>query len=298
MDIATGRFCACCIRNCSLTSRPAGPVPNFFVYPKPWYRDGAMMALAFRETGNLGVIRDWILGLREPFDRNNGGVTEPDNLGQALFLVSLVSDKNHPLVAKVLAELPRFEREGPQGRHIIGRTDGAEHPVYQTKWLKFGLRALELPDNYAVPLVPDGYSALFWMDYREAHVAGKDSDNRTAYPYLGWACDHFHRVKKSPISNRDYPLTWEQTASQARYSGLAALDPVYVEKKLSAPHTWHAAEIFLHLLNGERKGASLSLLTAPASAATPAKSVKGSRPVNPLQLKGTGTFFPEERVSW
>jgi hypothetical protein len=56
---------------------PAGPVPNFFVYSKPWYRDGAMMAMAFRETGNLGLIRDWILGLHEPFDRNNAGVTEP-----------------------------------------------------------------------------------------------------------------------------------------------------------------------------------------------------------------------------
>ena len=61
-----------------------GPVPNFRVYPRPWYRDSAMMALAFRETGNLDVIRDWISGLREPFDRNNGGETEPDNLGQAL----------------------------------------------------------------------------------------------------------------------------------------------------------------------------------------------------------------------
>ncbi len=118
---------------------PAGPVPNFFVYSKPWYRDGAMMALAFRETGNLALIRDWILGLREPFDRNNGGVTEPDNLGQALFLVSLVSDKNHPLVPKVLAELPRFEREGPQGKYIVGKSDFAEHPVYQTKWLMYGL---------------------------------------------------------------------------------------------------------------------------------------------------------------
>jgi hypothetical protein len=227
----------------------AGPVPNFFVYPKPWYRDGAMMAMAFHETGNLDLIRGWILGLREPFDRNNGGVTEPDNLGQALYLISLVSDKNHPLVAQVLAELPRFEREEARGKYILGKSDFAEHPVYQTKWLKFGLRALALPDNYTVPLVPDGYSALFWMDYREAHVAGKDSDDRTAYPYLGWACDHFHGVKKSPISNRDYPLTWEQNASQAAYSGLAVLDPIYVEKRLSAPHTWHAAEVFLYVMH-------------------------------------------------
>lgn len=227
---------------------PAGPVPNFFVYSKPWYRDGAMMALAFRETGNLDLIRDWIIGLREPFDRNNAGATEPDNLGQALFLVSLVSDKKHPLVPKVLAELPRYEREGPQGKYIVGKSDFAEHPVYQTKWLKYGLRALGLPDNYTAPLVRDGYSALFWMDYRDAHVAGKDSDNRGAYPYLGWACDHFYGRKKSPIGNRDYPLTWEQHASQANYAALKVLDPVYAEQKVSTPHTWHAAEVFLMLV--------------------------------------------------
>lgn len=226
---------------------PAGPVPNFFVYAKPWYRDGAMMALAFGETGNLELIRDWILGLREPFDRNNSGVTEPDNLGQALFLVSLVSDQEHPLVPKVLAELPRFERDGPQGKYIAGESDFAEHPVYQTKWLKYGLHALGLPDNYHVPLVSDGYSALFWMDYRDAHVAGKDSDNRSAYPYLGWACDHFYGRKKSPIGNRDYPLTWEQHASQADYAALAVLDPIYAAQKLSTPHTWHAAEVFLYV---------------------------------------------------
>jgi len=226
----------------------AGPVPNFFVYSKPWYRDGAMMALVFRETGNLAHIRDWILNLREPYDRNNNGETEADNLGQALFLVSLAGDKQHPLVAKVLAELPRFETNGPAGKFIKGRSDFADHPVYQTKWIKFGLRALGLDDPYVIPPQRDGYSALFWMDYRDRHVAGGDSDNRGPYPYLGWACDHFHGARKSPISNRDYPLTWEQNASQAKYSNLAALDKVYVATKLSAPHTWHAAEVFLYVL--------------------------------------------------
>ena len=95
----------------------AGPVPNFFVYKRPWYRDGAMMALAFRRTGNLAVIRDWILGLRDPYDRNNAGETEADNLGQALFLVSLVSDARHPLVAKIQAEVPRIR--GAAGRRQV-----------------------------------------------------------------------------------------------------------------------------------------------------------------------------------
>lgn len=227
----------------------AGPVPNFFVYQKPWYRDGAMVALALKETGNLDLLKPWILGLREPFDRNNKGETEADNLGQALFLISLVADKNHPLVAKVLAEVPRFEKTDATGKFIRGRSDFAEHPVYQTKWLKFGLKALGLPDPYVIPKVADSYSALFWMDYRDQHVAGKDSDDRGPYPYLGWACDHFHGRKKSPLSNRDYPLTWEARASEANYNGLKILAPVLAEKRISPPHTWHAAEAFLLLLN-------------------------------------------------
>ena len=226
----------------------AGPVPNFFVYEKPWYRDGAMVALALRETGNLDLLKPWILGLREPFDKNNKGETEADNLGQALFLVSLVADKSHPLVAKVLAEIQRFEKTDGTGKYILGRSDFADHPVYQTKWLKYGLRALGLPDRYIIPKVADGYSALFWMDYREQHVAGKDSDDRGRYPYLGWACDHFHGTKKSPLSNRDYPLTWEEQASGASYDGLALISPDLVKKRLSPPHTWHAAEAFLLLL--------------------------------------------------
>ena len=226
----------------------AGPVPNFFVYEKPWYRDGAMVALALKETGNLDLLKPWILGLREVFDKNNKGETEADNLGQALFLVSLVADKNHPLVAKVLAEVPRFEKSDATGKFILGRSDFNDHPVYQTKWLKYGLRALGLPDPYIIPKIADSYGALFWMDYRDQHVSGKDSDDRGPYPYLGWACDHFHGTKKSPLSNRDYPLTWEAHASGANYAGLKLISPALVEKRISAPHTWHAAEAFLQLL--------------------------------------------------
>ena len=224
------------------------PVPNFFVYPKPWYRDGAMMGLVFKATGNLDVIRGWVLNLKEPYDRNNAGETEADNLGQALFLISLVSDKSHPLVSRILAEVPRFEVRGPAGQFIKGRSDFAEHAAYQTKWLKFGLRALDLPDLYTVPDVPDSYSALFWMDYKDTYVKGKDMDDRADYPYLGWACDHFHGLKRSPISNRDYPLTWERNASQANYEGMKLVAPEFTQRRLCAPHTWHAAEVFLYAL--------------------------------------------------
>jgi hypothetical protein len=223
------------------------PVPNFFVYPKPWYRDGAMMAMCFKATGNLGLIRDWVLGLTEPYDRNNAGETEADNLGQVLYLVSLVADRNHPLVEKVLKEMPRFEVDTPGGKHLKGRSDFAFHPAYQTKWAKYGLRALGLPDAHVVPRIEDSYSALFWMDYRDTYVKTEDAGS-LSYPYLNWACDHFHGLKRSPISNRDYPLTWEKDASAANYAGMSIISDEYRQQRLAAPHTWHAAEIFLYLL--------------------------------------------------
>ena len=226
---------------------PAGPVPNFFVYSKPWYRDSAMLALALKETGNVNLLREWILGLREPFDHNSGEF-EPDNLGQVLFLVSLVSDKNHPIVARILAEVSRFEFSDTSGKFIRGRTDYDEHPAYQTKWLKFGLKSLGLPDTYTVPKIQDSYSALFWMDYRDTYVPGTDAINRKDYPYLGWACDHFHGTKSCPLGSGDYPLTWETNSSQAHYDGIKLLAPAFCQQKVCAPHTWHAAEAFLLLL--------------------------------------------------
>jgi hypothetical protein len=220
------------------------PLPNFMVYQKPWYRDGAMMAMVLAKTGNLDLITPWIMGLREPFDHNNKNEREPDNLGQALYLISLVSDAKHPLVATVLKEAETFR----VGDHIRGNSDFAPHPVYQTKWLKFGLRALGLPDAWKIPAVEDSYSALFWMDYRDEQV-GKGSfasHGRQPYPYLGWASDHFYG--KTPVVPAiGFPLTWEAKASEAHYAGMAVVAPAYVTERLSAPHTWHAAEMFLYL---------------------------------------------------
>jgi len=231
---------------------PEGPVPNFFVYSKPWYRDAAMMALAFRETGNVDLLKDWVAGLREPYDRNNAGEIEADNLGQLFFLIALAGDRSHPLVPIVQEEVSRFTVESAEGPFIRGRSDFAECPVYQTKWLKFGLKELGLPDPYVVPKVQDVYAALFWVDYKKSYASYWDAKGGANYPYLDWAADHFHGRRAGLISNRDYPLTWEAEASQANYEGMRELDPVYADDRLAAPHTWHAAEIFLHLLGPGR----------------------------------------------
>ena len=67
--------------------------------------------------------------------------------------------------------------------------------------------------------------------------------------YPGWATDHFYELKRNPISNRDYPLKWEINASQANYEGMRIISEQYVTQRNSSLHTWHAADVFLYLLD-------------------------------------------------
>jgi hypothetical protein len=50
----------------------------------------------------------------------------------------------------------------------------------------------------------------------------------------------------------DYPLTWEAKASQAQYDGMNRIAPMYAKEKICTPHTWHAAEAFLYLLDSPK----------------------------------------------
>lgn len=230
------------------------PLPNLFVYGKPWYRDAAMVAMCLQKTGNLHLIRDWVLSLAAPYDCNNAGHCEPDNLGQALYLISTVSDASHPLVPVILQEANRIQKNG----HLCGMSDFAPHSVYQTKWLKYGLSQLSLPDQYKIPDISDSYDALFWWDYQDQRCPTEKFDANTVrlYPYLGWAQAHFYRdAPPMDLLNPVYPLTWECEASQANYEKLNILSNSYVERRYSPSHTWHAAEAFLYLYeHGKRVG--------------------------------------------
>ncbi len=223
------------------------PVPNFLVYPRAWYRDAAMMAMVLKETGNERLIEEWVLNLKDPFDRNNGN-DEPDNLGQALFLISLFADSRHPLTSATLRQADRFRK----GDFIEGITDGALHPVYQTKWLKFGMNALGLEDPWVSPRIEDSYNRLFWWALRD-----HDSDFEKRYfpmderyPYLTWAEANYLDLEP-PLELASppgaFPMTWEMEASKGFYTNLSCIDEALTRARLAAPHTWHAAEMFLYL---------------------------------------------------
>jgi hypothetical protein len=226
------------------------PVPNFMVYQKPWYRDATLMGKVLQHTGNLHLIKDWVMAIHDPFDRNNHGMSEADNPGEVLYLISLVSDTSHPAVKTILDSTKQFIKQGADGLYLEGSTDYAKHPVFQTKWIKYGLKSLHLPDSFHIPKAYDSYSSLFWWDYKTEHVAGArfDEGSSTNYPYLVWAEDHFFGEQKGMVSQRAYPLSWEAHASDAHYPGMKVIDEKLVDMKLSLPHTWHAAEMFLLLI--------------------------------------------------
>jgi hypothetical protein len=236
---------------------PAGPVPNLWVYPRPWYRDAAMVLMCLQATRNLGLVEPWVMGLHKIWDRNNAGDAEADNLGQVLFMAGLFGAHKHPLIQPVLDALPGYRKD----RHIVGRTDGAEHPVYQTKWLKLGLKTLGLDDPFRIPAVFDSYSSLFWMDYRSEHVAGDRFSVETleSYPYLNWAEAHFFdEPPPEPLGDIRFPLSREGKASEADYwrliplAELGAITRGQLVNRVCTPHTWHAAEMFLYLMDPGR----------------------------------------------
>lgn len=220
------------------------PVPNLIVYEKPWYRDAAMMCMVLEHTGNLHLVYEWIQNLDEVYDRNNAGNCEPDNLGQVLYMISLVSDRNHPLVSKIMKEIHKWEKDG----YIQGLTDGNKHPVYQTKWLKFGLKKLGLQDIYQIPEKEDDYGNLFWMDFVEKSVEKEYSWEISDYPYLEIAKMHYEGQTAPIMEEIHYPITWERNASQAHYDNNLPYFVKMKDKHLCAPHTWHAAELYLWMV--------------------------------------------------
>lgn len=105
--------------------------------------------------------------------------------------------------------------------------------------------------NRFVPRGLDAPTAEFLRRTAHAVVEARKAGAGRAAASLAAYRSELDACRQAHGGSRDYPLTWERRASQARYEGLRAIAPVYAEQRLAAPHTWHAAEAFLLLL-GER----------------------------------------------
>lgn len=223
------------------------PVPNIYVYKKPWYRDGAMMALCLEKTGNLHLMKNWALSITDIYDRNNKGNCEPDNLGQLAFVLSYFVNKDYPLIEKIVNEAKRIMKNGL----LTGLTDYSHHEIYATLWLKYALNKLDIDTSFIkIPSEFDSYARMFWMDKSEVELKTPfENKYDEKYPYLTWAVWHFN---SDPVDEKyfeiKYPMSWEIEASEANYEAIAPLSKEYAKNKCGAPHSWHSAEMLMYLL--------------------------------------------------
>lgn len=228
------------------------PLPNIFTYKKPWYRDSAMMALVLEKTKNLHLIRPWALSVKELYDKNNKGTCEPDNLGQLAFVLSYFVDKNYPLISDIYNEAERIAENGV----LTGTTDYGHHEIYATLWLKLAFDRLGIgADFIKIPKEFDRYARMFWMD-KSGVEADTPFDNEydALYPYLTWATYHFNGDEiPNELIKIKYPMSWEIKASEAKYDLISPLSEEYAKEKCSSPHSWHAAEMFMYLIEKELK---------------------------------------------
>ena len=226
------------------------PVPNIYTYKKPWYRDGAMMALVLEKTKNLHLMRPWALSVKELYDKNNKGNCEPDNLGQLAFVLSFFVDKNYPLIAEIYNEAERIA----SGGLLRGMTDYGVHEIYSTLWLRFAFDRLGIKADFInIPEEFDNYARMFWMDKDGIETKTPyNNEYNEWYPYLSWAVYHFNGDEiPSELLKLQYPMSWEICASEANYELIAPLSEEYAKNKCSAPHSWHAAEMFMYLIEKE-----------------------------------------------
>ena len=222
---------------------PNGFTPNYLTYGNFWYRDGAIMAMVLKETNNLSQLRLNVTA-SQIYDDARGGVKEPDNLGELLYLLSLQETKNWEVINAVLEEARRIKQDDDC---IHGITDGSELYVYQTIWLKFGMDSLGLDSSeYDITGKYDDYANLCWWYRKESsNYYPYDIEtiekslfdiSRTYYPYLDIARLHYFQIKIDLPTLPTYPISFEYQ------------DWGLKEQAECSPHGWAAAELFLYLL--------------------------------------------------
>ncbi|MGF1449751.1 MAG: hypothetical protein ACFB20_10080 [Opitutales bacterium] len=224
------------------------PLANLLAYTKPSYREAASIAMVLKLTGNLPLIADWIESITEPFDLNNG-TAEADNLGQVLFLNSLLDERNDDLVDKALDQMGTYVKDGI----VRGRTDSRERPVYQSLWLKYGLQCLGLKEEeekVQPPVAEEDYRHLFWWDLRDVPDPAADRtffNGETNNPYRAWAeANYLNTEPPRELAGRNFPLSYEASARQADVNAMRAISEDLADSRIVTPHSRHAAEMFLY----------------------------------------------------
>ena len=222
--------------------------PNLLVYDKPWYRDAAMVSMVLKQTNNTDLISDWVSNINEIYDKQNKGNEETDNLGELLYIISTQKNINSKLLAKIEKEALEIANNNKNGYYLSGSTDYSNRPMYQSLWYKFGIESLGKAFTFNLPKKIDDYTSLAWWSKMIENSPAVANIN-VSYPYLSYAAYHTSKKGNIPVSNKLYPLSWERSASEAKYENMNILDTYYSGNKISPLHSWTASELLLLLLD-------------------------------------------------
>lgn len=238
--------------------------PNLYVYQdSSWYRDGALACMILEKTGNIQQVEAYIESLNENNVYDNAranydktpGVKEADNLGELLYMLSLVDNPNTSLVQAVVDEIKACTKINTSTgkKYIQGMTDGQTLSTYQTKWLLFAMenfghdKLLQYgldASEYSVEGKTDYYSDMCWFynnstkeefsgDLEKIKEGLYDtSGEKDRWPYLNWARLHYYQIKIE-MPELTYPMSREGRVS-AMYG-------------YCITHMWTASEMILYL---------------------------------------------------
>jgi len=223
--------------------------PNIIVYEKPWYRDAAITSMVLKKTNNTDLIKEWVMSISDIYDKQNGGVEEPDNLGELLFLLSTQEEKNEALIDQIEEEAEHLANTNPAGYYIFGKTDFGDQHLYQNLWYKLGIESVGRSYHFNMDSIPeDSYSKMaWWSDYEVKNKVNNPFSSE--YPYLSYAERHKLGTGEIALNENLYPLSWEFVASQAKYGNYVGIDEYMANAKVSPLHSWSASEFLLLLLD-------------------------------------------------
>lgn len=228
-----------------------GPKPNFVTYAEPFYRDAAYVAMVCEKTGNISQVSDWISNITEIYDlQRDISIEEPDNLGELLYMQSLLEEPNQELIDKIIEEAYSRRKDGM----LTGIMDGEEHHNYTTGWLKFGMETLGMDssDWRLDSELPDSYTSLLWFynsPELEEYRKNTSYSQNSLWPYLEYGRANFYDFDLSTLyeKNNDSYMSYEPANSDAWRLISENLDYI----RSSTPHAWASSEMFFYYLQFE-----------------------------------------------
>lgn len=233
--------------------------PNIISYKNSnnvWYRDTMLATMVFEATNNTHLLEPWIKTITRVYDcqrsliNDDHGcqIKEADNPGELLYMLGAIKNNRSDLVNEIVEEVKKKAKDGV----FSGIVDGEIMSFYPTSLLLLGAKKnnIDLSKYLKTPTIPDHYASLTWWNKDNPKQNLPVIESRL-FPYLEWASAHYKvgNYGKVNILDEYYPLSYEAGLNQT-----IADDQKFVSEHYSVlegpilTHVWHAAEMFLLLM--------------------------------------------------